>query len=49
MKEKSITFDSLKSKLIKEEFEKSQDFNSILDIPKSKIFELIERLKKVKN
>lgn len=49
MKEKSITFDSLKTKLIKEEFEKSQDFNSILDIPKSKIFELIERLKKVKN
>jgi hypothetical protein len=49
MKEKNVTFDSLKSKLIKEKFEKSEDFNSILDIPKSKIFELIERLKKVKN
>lgn len=47
MKEKSINFETLKKKLIKEKFEKSEDFNCVKDIPKSKVFELIERLKKV--
>jgi len=45
MKDKSISFDQLKKKLVKEKFENSENFNSILDIPKSKIFELIERIK----
>ncbi|NBP14249.1 hypothetical protein EBU95_07595 [bacterium] len=43
MKEKSITFGTLKAKLIKENIE---NISSIQDIPKSKIFELIERIKK---
>jgi hypothetical protein len=45
MKDKSITFDQLKKKLVKEKLENSENFNTILDIPKSKIFELIERIK----
>lgn len=47
MKEKNISFESLKKKLSKEEVENSDNFNSINDIPKVKIFELIERMKKV--
>lgn len=47
MQDKGISFETLKKKLIKEKFEKSEDFNSVKDIPKSKVFELIERLKKV--
>lgn len=45
MKDKNISFEQLKKKLIKEKFENSENLNSILDIPKSKIFELIERIK----
>lgn len=45
MKDKNISFDQLKKKLIKEKFENAENLNSILDIPKSKIFELIERIK----
>jgi hypothetical protein len=48
MKEKEITFESLKDKLIKEKFENAENLNILQDIPKSKIFELIERIKKVK-
>ena len=44
MKEKNITFNTLKDKLTKENF---GDISSIKDIPKSKIFELIERIKKI--
>ena len=47
MKEKSVTFDSLKKKLIKEKFENAEQINSINDISKVKIFELIERIKKI--
>jgi hypothetical protein len=43
MKEKNITFNTLKNKLIKENIE---NISSLQDIPKSKIFELIERIKK---
>jgi hypothetical protein len=46
MKEKNISFDTLKTKLIKEKFENSENISNILDIPKTKIFELIERIKK---
>lgn len=46
MKEKNINFDTLKAKLIKEKFENSENISNILDIPKTKIFELIERIKK---
>lgn len=47
MQEKNITFEVLKKKLVKEKFDSAESFNSIKDIPKSKVFELIERLKKV--
>jgi hypothetical protein len=46
MKDKSISFDSLKKKLIKENFDNASELKSINDIPKVKIFELIERIKK---
>ena len=47
MKEKGVSFDVLKNKLIKEKFESAEHLKSIEDIPKFKIFELIKRLKKV--
>lgn len=49
MKDKNISFEQLKNKLIKENFDGSEKINSITDIPKLKIFELVERIKKVKN
>jgi len=48
MKSKGITFEIIKSKLVKEDYDKAENFNSILDIPKIKTFELIERLQKYK-
>jgi len=47
MKEKNVSFDVMKKKLIKEQVEGAENFTSTEDIPKFKIFELIERLKKV--
>ena len=49
MKEKNINFDTLKKRLVKEKFENAENLNSIADISKVKIFELIDRLKKVKD
>jgi hypothetical protein len=46
MKDKGITIDQLKKKLIKEKFDNAETIATLLDIPKSKIFELIERIKK---
>ena len=46
MKDKNISFDILKNKLIKEKFDNAENLNNINDIPKAKIFELIDRLKK---
>lgn len=48
MKDKGINFDTLKERLIKEKFEKVEDIKTISDIPKAKIFELIDRIKKIK-
>ena len=48
MKEKGLSFDIVKNKLIKENFEKAESFQGVSDIPKSKVFELIDRIKKVK-
>jgi len=45
MKEKNISFEQLRKKLIKEKFENAESINNIVDIPKVKIFELIERIK----
>jgi hypothetical protein len=47
MKDKNITFEQLKNKLIKEKFDNAEQINNLTDISKSKIFELIERIKKV--
>lgn len=47
MKDKNVSFDQLKKKLIKEKFENAETINSISDISKSKIFELIERIKNI--
>ena len=48
MKEKCISFDVLKSKLVDEEFKGASELNDVSGISKSKVFELIERIKKVK-
>lgn len=47
MKEKNINFEVLKKKLVKENFENASSISNINDIPKIKIFELLERLKKL--
>lgn len=47
MKDKNISLDQLKKKLIKEKFDNAEQINNLTDISKSKIFELIERIKKV--
>lgn len=49
MKEKNISFDILKKRLLKEKFEGAESFTTISDIPKVKIFELIDRIKKIKD
>ena len=49
MKEKGINFDTLKKRLIKDKFDGAENFNTITDIPKVKIFELIDRIKKIKD
>ena len=46
MKEKGVTWDMIKNKLIKEEFPKADTMSNVSDIPKNKIFELIQRIKK---
>jgi len=48
MKEKNVSFESLKERLVKEKFDGVEAINNVQDIPKSKIFELIERIKKIK-
>jgi hypothetical protein len=47
MDSKSISFDMVKSKLVQEDFKGASSFLSIKDIPKTKTFELIARLKKM--
>jgi hypothetical protein len=49
MKEKNVNFETLKKRLIKDKFDNAENLNSITDISKVKIFELIDRLKKVKD
>jgi hypothetical protein len=46
MKEKNISLDDLKKKLSKEKYEKAEEITALSDIPKPKIFELIDRIKK---
>lgn len=46
MKEKNISLEDVKKRLIKDKFEKAEEITSLSDIPKPKIFELIDRIKK---
>ena len=48
MKDKGVTFDKLKIRLVNDKYEKADAINTLEDIPKVKIFELIERIKKIK-
>ena len=48
MKDKGVTFDKLKERLTNENYEKADAINTLEDIPKVKVFELIERMKKIK-
>jgi hypothetical protein len=47
MKEKGISFDKLKTKLSKEKYKGDDELNSLEDISKIKVFELIERIRKI--
>ncbi len=47
MESKNVSFNNLKSKLIQEDFTGATELQTIEDIPKSKTFELIGRLKKI--
>jgi hypothetical protein len=49
MKEKGVNFEQLKNRLIKEKVDNAENLTSINDISKVKIFELIDRIKKVKD
>lgn len=49
MLEVGLSFDAIKAKLIAEKDESAERWNSIHDIPKKKIFEIIERIKRKKN
>ena len=44
---KNISFDMVKGKLVEENFKGADSFSSVKDIPKTKTFELIARLKKL--
>lgn len=48
MREKGVSFDKLKEKLLKENYTGADGIAALEDIPKLKAFELIERLKKIK-
>jgi len=48
MNAKSVSLDSLKSKLKKEGYEKAESIQSLKDIPSPKIFELLKRLQNKK-
>ncbi len=47
MKEKGLSFDDIKGKLVAEKYEDAENMQSINDIPNVKIFELIQRMKKL--
>lgn len=49
MAEKKVDFNRLKKRLEDEEYDKVDSISCVESIPKAKIFELIERLKKVKS
>jgi transposase-like protein len=48
MKSKGVTFDNLKKRLVAEGYTDAEELNSVSDISKTKIFELISRIKNKK-
>jgi len=48
MKEKEVDFGAIKSKMVKEGVKGAEEWNSVKDIPRLKMFELIERMQKKK-
>jgi len=48
MEERGVKFEQVKERLIKSEIEGAKDFKSINDLPKAQIFDMLERIKKVK-
>ena len=48
MKDKNVSFDQVRSKLMSEGVSGAEDFSTAADIPKGKVFELIERIKNKK-
>tara|TARA_Y100000310_G_scaffold341514_1_gene440896 strand:+ start:3708 stop:4418 length:711 start_codon:yes stop_codon:yes gene_type:complete len=48
MNEKGVSFEKIKQKLVSEGFDSAEGLAGLHEIPKLKVFELIERLKKVK-
>ena len=48
MAKKKISFDQVKSQLVKEEFDGAKNFTSVSDIPKDKMFALIGRINNAK-
>lgn len=48
MSEKKVTWSKVKKRLEDEDYEKADSISCVEQIPKAKIFELIERLKKIK-
>lgn len=45
MKDKSVSFEQVKARLVGEKFNGADDLKSVGDIPKNKVFELIQRIK----
>lgn len=45
MKEKGVSFGQVKTRLVGEKFNGAESFESVGDIPKNKVFELIQRIK----
>jgi len=46
MKDKGVSFEQVRTKLMQEKFSGAEAFESVSDIPKGKIFELIQRINK---
>ena len=46
MKEKKINFSSIKDKMVKEAVDGAKEWSTIKDIPRIKMFEIIERMQK---
>jgi len=47
MSQKGVTFDNIKNKLIKEDFDGANDLESVDQIPNKKIFEMISRIQNI--